>query len=134
MEDYENLASDLLGWINKKIPEFEDRTTDNSLSNMQVLYASCKYEDCFNFYIKFHLVACLVILQLFSLQDKLNNFRNYKGTEKPPKVDDKSRLENLFNTLQTKLRLSNRPVYMPSDGKLISVSNSYLLFFISFRI
>ena len=37
MEDYENLASDLLGWINKKIPEFEDRTTDNSLANMQVL-------------------------------------------------------------------------------------------------
>ena len=36
MEDYENLASDLLDWINKKIPEFEDRTTDNSLANMQV--------------------------------------------------------------------------------------------------
>jgi len=87
MEDYENLASDLLDWINKKIPEFEDRTTDNSLANMQ---------------------------------DKLNNFRNYKGTEKPPKVDDKSRLENLFNTLQTKLRLSNRPVYMPAEGKMIS--------------
>lgn len=36
IEDYENLASDLLGWINKKIPELEDRTTDNSLDNMQV--------------------------------------------------------------------------------------------------
>ena len=36
MEDYENLASDLLDWINKKIPELEDRTTDNSLANMQV--------------------------------------------------------------------------------------------------
>lgn len=87
MEDYENLASDLLGWINKKIPDLEDRTTDNSLANVQ---------------------------------DKLNNFRNYKGTEKPPKVDDKSRLENLFNTLQTKLRLSNRPAYMPAEGKMIS--------------
>ncbi|XP_066936111.1 alpha-actinin-like [Clytia hemisphaerica] len=87
MEDYENLASDLLDWINKKIPEFEDRTTDNSLANMQ---------------------------------EKLNDFRNYKGKEKPPKVDDKSRLENLFNTLQTKLRLSNRPVYMPAEGKMIS--------------
>ena len=36
MEDYENLASDLLDWINKKIPELEDRTTDNSLQHMQV--------------------------------------------------------------------------------------------------
>lgn len=87
MEDYENLASDLLDWINKKIPELEDRTTDNSLAHMQ---------------------------------EKLNDFRNYKGKEKPPKVDDKSRLENLFNTLQTKLRLSNRPVYMPAEGKMIS--------------
>lgn len=87
MEDYENLASDLLDWINKKIPEFQDRTTDNSLAHMQ---------------------------------EKLNDFRNYRGNEKPPKVDDKSRLENLFNTLQTKLRLSNRPVYMPAEGKMIS--------------
>lgn len=87
MEDYENLASDLLDWINKKIPELEDRTSDNSLAQMQ---------------------------------EKLNNFRDYKGNEKPPKVDDKSRLENLFNTLQTKLRLSNRPVYMPAEGKMIS--------------
>lgn len=92
MEDYENLASDLLDWINKKIPELEDRTTDNSLASMQ---------------------------------DKLNDFRDYKGKEKPPKVDDKSRLENLFNTLQTKLRLSNRPVYMPAEGKMISVSLSF---------
>jgi len=86
IEDYENLASDLLGWINKKIPELEDRTTDNSLDNMQ---------------------------------NKLNDFRTYRGNEKPPKVDDKSKLENLFNTLQTKLRLSNRPLYMPAEGKMI---------------
>lgn len=87
IEDYENLASDLLDWINQKIPQFNDRPTDASLEEMQ---------------------------------DKLNDFRNYKGTEKPPKVDDKSKLENLFNTLQTKLRLSNRPVYMPAEGKMIS--------------
>lgn len=37
MEDYENLASDLLDWINKKIPELEDRTTDNSLNSMQAI-------------------------------------------------------------------------------------------------
>lgn len=38
MEDYENLASDLLGWINNKIPELENRDTDNSLNTMQVEY------------------------------------------------------------------------------------------------
>lgn len=87
MEDYENLASDLLDWMNKKIPELEDRTTDNSLEKAQ---------------------------------EKLNNFRDYSSNEKPPKVDEKSQLENLFNTIQTKLRLSNRPAYMPTDGKMLS--------------
>lgn len=87
MEDYEGLASDLLDWMNKKIPELEDRTTDNSLEKAQ---------------------------------EKLNDFRDYSSTEKPPKVDEKSQLENLFNTIQTKLRLSNRPAYMPSDGKMLS--------------
>lgn len=86
IEEYENLASNLLDWINKKIPELSDRT-GGSLADMQ---------------------------------DKLNDFRNYKGHEKPPKVDDKATLENLYNTLQTKLRLSNRPIYMPQDGILVS--------------
>ncbi|XP_004208576.1 alpha-actinin [Hydra vulgaris] len=87
MDDYENMASQLLDWINKKIPELEDRTTDNTLKDVQ---------------------------------NKLNDFRNYRGTEKPPKVEEKAGLENLFNTLQTKLRLSNRPVYMPTEGKMLS--------------
>merc|ERR1712168_1783039 len=30
-----------------------------------------------------------------------------------------NKLETNFNTLQTKLRLSNRPAYMPTEGKLI---------------
>jgi len=85
IDDYENLASGLLDWINKKIPEFNDRTA-GSLEDMQ---------------------------------EKLNDFRNYNGIEKPPKVDDKANLENCYNTLQTKLRLSNRPIYMPHDGILV---------------
>merc|ERR1711874_372580 len=32
----------------------------------------------------------------------------------------KAKLETNFNTLQTKLRLSNRPAYLPTEGKLIT--------------
>lgn len=35
IENYENLASDLLDWINKKIPDLTDRTA-GSLADMQV--------------------------------------------------------------------------------------------------
>jgi len=87
MEDYDSLASNLLDWINKKIPEMEDRQIDNSLEKAQ---------------------------------QKLNDYRDYSSNQKPPKVDEKSQLENLHNTLQTKLRLSNRPAFMPVEGKMIS--------------
>uniref|UniRef100_A0A4W2C1P3 F-actin cross-linking protein n=1 Tax=Bos indicus x Bos taurus TaxID=30522 RepID=A0A4W2C1P3_BOBOX len=39
---------------------------------------------------------------------------------KPPKVQEKCQLEINFNTLQTKLRISNRPAFMPSEGKMVS--------------
>ena len=55
-------------------------------------------------------------------QQKLEDFRDYRSTQKPPKMEEKARLETTFNSLQTRLRLSNRPAYLPSDGKLISVS------------
>ena len=35
-------------------------------------------------------------------------------------MEQKAKLETNFNTLQTKLRLSNRPAYMPTEGKLIT--------------
>jgi actinin alpha len=53
-------------------------------------------------------------------QDRLDSFRNYRTGEKPPKAEEKGKLETTFNTLQTKLRISNRPAYMPSEGKLVS--------------
>eukprot|EP00116_Pleurobrachia_bachei_P003825 sb/3464087/ len=40
-------------------------------------------------------------------------------TVKPPKTEEKGKLITDYNTLQTKLRLSNRPAFLPSDGKLI---------------
>uniref|UniRef100_A0A0K0FD93 Alpha actinin (inferred by orthology to a D. melanogaster protein) n=1 Tax=Strongyloides venezuelensis TaxID=75913 RepID=A0A0K0FD93_STRVS len=54
---------------------------------------------------------------------KMDEFRNYRLGEKPPKVEDKGNLETLFNTLQTKLRLSNRPAFLPSEGHLVKDIN-----------
>ncbi|CAG0881847.1 unnamed protein product [Cyprideis torosa] len=51
---------------------------------------------------------------------KLEEYRNYRRRLKPPRVEQKAKLETNFNTLQTKLRLSGRPAYMPSEGKLVS--------------
>lgn len=49
----------------------------------------------------------------------MEQFRDYSRNEKPPKVNDKSNLENLYNTIMTKLRLGNRPPFLPSEGKMI---------------
>ncbi|KAM4607069.1 alpha-actinin-2b isoform 4-T4 [Polymixia lowei] len=54
------------------------------------------------------------------MQRKLEDFRDYRRMHKPPKVQEKCQLEISFNTLQTKLRISNRPSFMPSEGKMVS--------------
>jgi len=60
------------------------------------------------------------------VQSKLDDFRDYRRNQKPPRADQKGSLESTFNTLQTKLRLSNRPAYMPSEGKMISdIANAW---------
>ncbi|XP_078146765.1 alpha-actinin-2-like isoform X1 [Centroberyx gerrardi] len=51
---------------------------------------------------------------------KLEDFRDYGRIHKPPKVQEKCELEINFNTLQTKLCISNRPAFMPSDGRMVS--------------
>merc|ERR1712032_1707720 len=55
-----------------------------------------------------------------AVQKKLEEYREYRRKHKPPRVEQKAKLETNFNTLQTKLRLSNRPAYMPTEGKLIT--------------
>lgn len=60
---------------------------------------------------------------LSGVQKKLEEYRTYRRKHKPPRVEQKAKLETNFNTLQTKLRLSNRPAYMPTEGKMISVSD-----------
>ncbi|XP_007552536.1 PREDICTED: alpha-actinin-4 isoform X3 [Poecilia mexicana] len=58
------------------------------------------------------------------LQAKQEDFRDYRTVHKPPKVQEKCQLEISFNTLQTKLRLSNRPAFMPSEGRMVSDINT----------
>jgi len=53
-------------------------------------------------------------------QQKLEDFRDYRSQQKPPRLEEKAKLETTFNTLQTRLRLSGRPAYLPSDGKMVS--------------
>ena len=54
-------------------------------------------------------------------QRKLEEFRDYRRQHKPPKLQEKAKLETVFNTLQTRLRLSNRPAYLPTEGKMVGV-------------
>ncbi|VDL82358.1 unnamed protein product [Nippostrongylus brasiliensis] len=61
---------------------------------------------------------------LSKAQKKLDDYRNYRRHEKPPRIEDKGRLETLFNTLQTRLRLSNRPAFLPRDGHL-DINNAW---------
>uniref|UniRef100_A0A8C3CR56 Actinin alpha 4 n=1 Tax=Cairina moschata TaxID=8855 RepID=A0A8C3CR56_CAIMO len=58
------------------------------------------------------------------MQQKLEDFRDYRRVHKPPKVQEKCQLEINFNTLQTKLRLSNRPAFMPSEGRMVADINN----------
>ena len=59
-------------------------------------------------------------------QRKLEEFREYRRAHKPPKLEEKAKLETTFNTLQTRLRLSNRPAYIPTEGKMVSdIANAW---------
>ncbi|CAD5232643.1 unnamed protein product [Bursaphelenchus xylophilus] len=57
------------------------------------------------------------------LKNRLNDFRQYRHKEKPPRIEEKSQLETLFNTLQNRLRLGNRPAFMPKNGKTVKDVN-----------
>jgi len=61
------------------------------------------------------------ISTLSGTQHKLEEFRDYRSHHKPPRLEQKGKLETTFNTLQTRLRLGNRPAYLPTEGKLVQV-------------
>ncbi|CAN0246278.1 unnamed protein product [Lampetra fluviatilis] len=61
-----------------------------------------------------------------AMQARLEDFRDYRRARKPPRSEEKCHLEISFNTLQTKLRLMNRPAFMPSEGKMVSdIANAW---------
>jgi actinin alpha len=64
--------------------------------------------------------------KLAGAQRRLEEFRQYRQLKKPPRVEQKALLETNFNTLQTKLRLNNRPAYMPTQGKeIVAIVNAW---------
>eukprot|EP00122_Pirum_gemmata_P011953 Pgem_evm1s11088 len=54
------------------------------------------------------------------LKEAMQNFSNYKSSEKPPKSKEKIDLESHYSSLQTLLRVNNRPAYHPQEGMLVS--------------
>jgi actinin alpha len=88
VNDYNDLATDLLDWTNKWIPWLQNKSDDHSLNDAN---------------------------------RRLNDFRHYRLEEKPPRIENKSNLENIYDTLQTRRQLSNRPSFKPKDGQLLSV-------------
>ncbi|EDQ88477.1 uncharacterized protein MONBRDRAFT_32785 [Monosiga brevicollis MX1] len=86
MEEYEEMATDLLAWLNTNIERLDQRPALNTVP------------EC---------------------QSQLEEANKFRGEEVPPKLEEKSRLEMHYATLQTKLRLSGRPPYVPNEGKEI---------------
>lgn len=55
--------------------------------------------------------------QMSDVQTRLDQFRDYRRNQKPPRSDQKGELESSYNTLQTRLRLANRPAFVPSRDR-----------------
>ncbi|XP_074602834.1 spectrin beta chain-like isoform X2 [Brevipalpus obovatus] len=60
---------------------------------------------------------------LQGVQQQLAQFNSYRMAEKPTKFEEKSNLEMLLFSLQSKMRANNQKAYVPSEGKMISDVN-----------
>ncbi|VDK22766.1 unnamed protein product [Taenia asiatica] len=56
-------------------------------------------------------------------KEKLAQYTAYRGSAKLPRVVDKALLEALSNTIQTRLKLSHKPAFMPPAGQSIGEIN-----------
>jgi len=56
-------------------------------------------------------------------RENLTSFIPFRTEEYPSKLNEKAVLEAHYSSLQTKLRLSGRPPYVPSEGKMIEDIN-----------
>lgn len=122
MEEYERLASDVSTSAGQK-------DIDNDETGIPFSVEACTQSLCYVLQLLEWIRKTTPWLEnrttdntLPGTQRKLEEFRDYRRKHKPPKLEDKARLENSFNTLQTRLRLSNRPAYLPTEGKMVSVS------------
>lgn len=104
MEEYERLASDVSDFLSIK-----DFFNDLNLQLLEWIRRTMPW-----------LASRQTDSTLAGVQKKLEEYRTYRRKHKPPRVEQKAKLETNFNTLQTKLRLSNRPAYMPTEGKTVS--------------
>ncbi|KAL3313305.1 actinin alpha 2 [Cichlidogyrus casuarinus] len=94
-EEYEMLSKELIDWISRKTVDF------------QVLLLNNQHEFC---------VQCTEEKDDMSeVQLLMDAMRNYRKSEKPQKLEDKAKLESNYNTLQTRLRLSGRQPFIPSE-------------------
>merc|ERR1719400_1653128 len=98
----------------------EDLLTNEKPDERQIMtYVSCYYH-AFQGAMQAEMAANRICKVLKVNQDNERLMEEYGRKHKPPRVEQKAKLETNFNTLQTKLRLSNRPAYMPTEGKMIT--------------
>ncbi|XP_068935619.1 spectrin beta chain, non-erythrocytic 4 isoform X2 [Petaurus breviceps papuanus] len=90
MEHYEELASELLAWIERTVALISNQRFANSLTGVQ---------------------------------QQLQAFTAYCTMEKPIKFQEKGNLEVLLFSIQSKLRASNRRLYVPREGCSIADIN-----------
>merc|ERR1712214_235661 len=106
-----------------KMLDAEDLLNTDKPDERQIMtYVSCYYH-AFQGAMQAEMAANRICKVLKVNQDNerlMEEYREYRRKHKPPRVEQKAKLETNFNTLQTKLRLSNRPAYLPTEGKLIT--------------
>ncbi|KII65648.1 Alpha-actinin-1 [Thelohanellus kitauei] len=56
---------------------------------------------------------------LQALLDRANGVNKYRKTEKPPRAKEKAKLENLINSIKTRMILQKRPEFVPLEGHSI---------------
>ncbi|VDD80990.1 unnamed protein product [Mesocestoides corti] len=52
-------------------------------------------------------------------KEKLAQYTAYRGSAKPPRVEDKALLEALNKTIQTRLKIAKRPAFLPPKGQSV---------------
>lgn len=56
---------------------------------------------------------------LLEAQQKLQTFRTYRMIERPGKIADKAKIETDYRSLQTRMRLNNKPAFVPVEGRTV---------------